>query len=212
MRTQAVAVVLVGFLGVLGARSASADPVQTVNPAAISGPGTIFIDFEDLAGAVGEITDFYADLGLTISGGLRTLESGLPASYGDVAATNGGVVPAPDITFTLATGRSFGFDLFTLGPSVTTFVVSAFSNGVQTLNQTLTFGTGGEPHFIGIVEQDPTKWFDTVVVSSASEANNSAAFAIDNIRMKVPEPGSLSLLAFGVTTLLAAGRRRRVKA
>jgi hypothetical protein len=211
MRMKAVAVFLIGLLGLAAnARQAGADPLQTINPNAISGPGTIFIDFEDLAGAVGEITDWYAALGLTISGGLHTIEAGLPASYDNVAATNGGVVPAPDITFALATGRSFGFDIFTIGSSVTTFVISAYANGVQTLNQTVSFNTGGEPHFIGIVELDPTKWFDTVVVSSASEASQTTAFAMDNIRMKVPEPGSLSLLTFGVAALfLSRGRRAR---
>jgi hypothetical protein len=215
MRMKAAAVIFVGLFALASARSVSADPVQTINPAAISGPGTVLIDFEDLAGAAGEITDWYSALGLTISGGLHVLEPSevppgfFPAGYGIAAGTNGGATPPPDITFHLATGRAFGFDIFTIGPSVTTFTITTFAGGVATTYPGITFGTGGEPGFIGVVELDPTKWFDTVVVSSQSESSSTTAFAIDNIRMRVPEPGSLSLLGIGFALVGGASRSRR---
>ncbi len=212
MRMKAVAVIFVGLVMLAGsAHKADATPMMTTNPLAISGPDAVLINFEDLAGSHAEITDYYSALGLTISGGLHPFTTGLPASFGSVAATNGGTVPAPDITFGPAPGETlsaFGFDLFTLGPSATTFVVSAFTDGVETLHQTFTFSTGGEPKFIGVVETDPTKWFDSIVVSSQAEIGSTAAFAIDNIRL-VPEPGTLSLMVFGAFGLLSASRRRK---
>lgn len=218
MRTKAIAVTLAGLLGLAAnADWAEANPMATYNPAAISGTGLVMIDFESLAGAnkSADIGNYYELLGLTISTGLHILEGSdlpggvLPAGWDDVAASNGGVSPAPDITFSFATGRSFGFDLFTLGASDTTFVITAYSGGIGTVIDTVVFDTGAEPKFIGVVETDSTKWFDTIVVSSQSEQNSAAAFAIDNIRMKVPEPGSLSLLAFGVVTLIGGASRTR---
>src|SRR6185295_10908962 len=92
--------------------------------------------------------------------------------------------------------------------AVTDFHIVAYYGGVQTLNVTETFDTGGQFKSFGIAEDDSNLWFDAITISARAgdQQTTPSAFMIDNVRAVVPEPASLAL--FGIGALAVFGGKR----
>jgi hypothetical protein len=215
MRLKALAIPLVCFLTIAaGARPAQAAIVTTTNAAGFGAqPNLVLINFEDITGEESLITDQYAGLGVTFSGGLNALPMGDGGST-NIVATNGDPFnrPPTDVTVNfLSIGHSFGFDITTLPAAVTYLKVQTFSGATLMGEELVTIDTIGQFKFFGISENDPSQYFDRVVLSSriGDSFQNPTAFMIDNIRMTVPEPASLSLLGVGLLGMVGAGARRK---
>lgn len=92
-------------------------------------------------------------------------------------------------------------------------LIQAFRNG--TLVDQATFITGSSsgqnstvPNYYGFLES-PGNTFNEIRVTIGLDSNSGALGIIDNVQLSVPEPGTIGLLALGVSGIVVAARRRR---
>ena len=218
---KAAASVLVCALTLtLGASRAHAAPVLVNNPALFVGPGMVNINFEDIVvppGGTVPITNQYASKNLVFSPGLHTdtaFPALAPAILGAVAASNGdpGCCPSITMNFTGGGADKVGFDLISLDPAVTSIDVYTVLGGVSTFAGTVVADTGLEIKFFGVLADavDPTKKFDSIVLTTLLAPGQNSGFIMDNVVYHpVPEPASLTLFGLGAMGLAAKLRRRR---
>jgi hypothetical protein len=212
MRLRAISTVLGCFLTVFAvARQANATPVVTLNPADLA--GTTLIDFEDLLS--NPITNQYAALGVTFSGGLHSeLAFGPIPEWGIIAATNSdGTGGGSPITMSFSSPlKAFGFQIITLDPAVTTLNISTLLNGVSNGSSQVVINTSSEVKFFGLLSSPANELFDSIVIETLlpPDPGVPSGFVFDNLQFQaVPEPASLTLLATGAMGLIARARRAR---
>jgi len=222
MKAAAASVVCVLTL-LFSAGQAQAAPIVVNNPALFVGAGFVNINFEDIVvppGGTVPITNQYASKNLVFSPGLHTdtaFPALAPAILGAVAASNGdpGCCPSITMSFTGGGASAVGFDLISLDPAVTQVDVFTIIGGVSTFAGSLVLDTALEIKFFGILADalDPSKKFDSIVLTTLLGPNQPSGFIMDNVVYHpVPEPATLTLVGAGALGLAARLRRRNARA
>jgi len=179
---------------VLMAGAAGAVPIQ-VGVSAFSGAPQV--DFNGLP--AGPLTNQFAGLGVTFSGGLN--------AFANAASNFVGSVPGSVITISFSsTMLRTGFDITTQSADNLKVEVQAFSGSTLVTTGTFTILTPGTTQsFVGF---EDSSGIDGLVLTPVVGTGGAGRFLLDNLRFEpIPEPSTALLLAGGLIALGVVRRR-----
>jgi hypothetical protein len=164
------------------------------------------ITFDELASGT-PVANQYAAQGVFFVGGIHATNSLPPLG---ISLTNGDPDASLDVTLNFGPHEMarVGFDILTRGPDQTLLTVSGYRNNVLTFTGLFVLDTKLEPTFFGIEDHEG---INQIVINAFTDATHlDAGFVLNDLRVQVPEPVSLSLLGLGLAGIAIRRRRSRI--